>query len=108
MLAYLTDVEGRWDKLTSFAKGNPVVRLRADAIELADSATFVFGGDAIDRGPHGRRLVRTLLAAKQRYGDRVILIAGNRDLNKLRLRRELEVAGPRAELLRTIFRQTMG
>lgn len=108
MLAYLTDVEGRWDKLSSFADGNPVVGLHGDALELADGATFVFGGDAVDRGPHGRRIVRTLLAAKQRYGERVILIAGNRDLNKLRLRRELEVAGPRAELLRTIFRATMG
>jgi len=47
-----------------------VVRLRGDAIELADGATFVFRGDAIDRGPHGRRLVRTLLAAKQPERDR--------------------------------------
>ncbi len=47
-----------------------MVRLRGDAIELADGATFVFRGDAIDRGPHGRRLVRTLLAAKQPERDR--------------------------------------
>ena len=45
----------------------------------------MFGGDAIDRGPGGRRIVRTLLAARRRYGDRVILLAGNRDINKLRL-----------------------
>jgi len=108
VIAYLTDVEGRWDKLSSFADGNPLVTLRGDQLELAERATFVFGGDAIDRGPHGRRTVRTLLAAKQRYGDRVILLAGNRDLNKLRLIRELAGAGPRAELLRTIFQKTMG
>ena len=108
MIAYLTDVEGRWDKLSSFADGNPLVTLRDAELELAEGATFVFGGDAIDRGPHGRKIVRTLLAAKQRYGDRVILLAGNRDLNKLRLLRELEVSGVRAELLRTIFQKTMG
>jgi hypothetical protein len=108
VIAYLTDVEGRWDKVTSFVDRNPWVTLRGDALELADGATFVFGGDAIDRGPHGRRIVRTLLAAKRRYGERVILLAGNRDLNKLRLARELNVRGPRAALLRTILHQTMG
>ena len=108
MIAYLTDVEGRWDKIVSFADGNPHVSLVEDALVLADGVTFVFGGDAIDRGPHGRKIVRTLLAARQRYGERVILLAGNRDINKLRLRRELDVAGPRGELLRKIFETTMG
>ncbi len=108
VIAYLTDVEGRWDKIASFAAGNPLVSLAGDALELAEGATFVFGGDAIDRGPAGRKIVRTLLAAKQTYGDRVVLLAGNRDINKLRLIRELAVPGPRADLLRTIFRTTMG
>jgi hypothetical protein len=115
VLAYLTDVEGRWDKLVSFADGNPHVQLDGTALRLADGVTFVFGGDAIDRGPHGRRIVATLLAARRDHGDRVVLIAGNRDLNKLRLVRDLVTppagappGATRGALLRWIFQATMG
>lgn len=116
MLVYVTDVEGRWDKLTSFLAGNPHVALREGALELAEGVTLVFGGDAIDRGAHARRIVSLLLAAKQRYGDRVVLLAGNRDINKLRLVTELggqpHRRAPqglsRTELLRWTFANTMG
>lgn len=116
MIAYLTDVEGRWDKLTSFTDGNPHVWLDGTALRLAAGVTFVFGGDAIDRGPHGRRIVALLLAARRDYGERVVLLAGNRDINKLRLARELTGAPPRrapttgtrGALLRWIFANTMG
>src|SRR5258706_349927 len=53
-IAYLTDVEGQWEKLTTFCAGNPLVSLDGDDLVVAEGATFVFGGDAIDRGPHGR------------------------------------------------------
>ncbi len=119
MIAYLTDVEGRWDKLASFVDGNPHVSLTGGALRLADGVTFVFGGDAIDRGPHGRRIVSLLLAARRTYGERVVLLAGNRDINKLRLSRELDGAAPestpekvragsRGDLLRWILENTMG
>jgi hypothetical protein len=119
-VAYLTDVEGMWPKLESFARDNPEVALdAAGRLVVAAGAIFVYGGDAIDRGPAGRRVVATLLEAKRRQPDQVILLAGNRDINKLRLPRELgghppprtpeEVRrGPRAELLRWIFQHTMG
>jgi hypothetical protein len=121
--AYLTDVEGMWEKLASFARGNPLVTLdAAGRLEVAPGAVFVFGGDAIDRGAHGRRVVRTLLDAKRRQPEQVVLLAGNRDINKLRLPRELEGHPPhrtpdelrglpdhaRAPLLRWIFQHTMG
>lgn len=119
MIAYVTDVEGRWDKLASFARASPHVSLVDGALRLADGVTFVFGGDAVDRGPHGRRIVALLLAARREYGERVVLLAGNRDINKLRLWRELDGAPPaktppevragsRGELLRWIFEHTMG
>ncbi len=119
MIAYLTDIEGRWDKLESFTEGNPHVSLVDGSLRLADGVTFVFGGDAIDRGAHGRRIVALLLAARREYGERVVLLAGNRDINKLRLRRELGGAPPegtpdevrkgaRGDLLRWIFARTMG
>jgi hypothetical protein len=118
-IAYLTDVEGRWEKLEEFARDNPLVALDGDALRVSDGAILVFGGDAIDRGPSGRRVVATLLDAKERQPGRVVLLAGNRDINKLRLQRELdghpprrappEIArAPRGELLRWIFPSTMG
>jgi hypothetical protein len=87
-IAYVTDLEGRWDKLATFAEGQADVWLARDgSLALAEGVTFVFGGDVCDRGAGSRRLVEVLLEAKRRYGDRVVLLAGNRDLNKLRLRR---------------------
>ncbi len=119
-VAYLTDVEGMWEKLASFARANPLVWWDdAGRLVVAPGAVFVYGGDAIDRGPHGRRVVATLLEAKRRQPEQVILLAGNRDINKLRLPRELDGhpphrtpedvrSGPRPALLRWIFQHTMG
>jgi len=118
-VAYLTDVEGLWHKLEDFARENPVVSLEGERLVVAPGATFVFGGDAIDRGPWSQRVVSTLLDAKRRYGDRVVLLAGNRDINKLRLARELAGSPParapreivdagRVALLRWVFENTMG
>ncbi|MCC6872670.1 MAG: hypothetical protein IT378_00060 [Sandaracinaceae bacterium] len=118
-LAYLTDVEGQWEKLASFCERSPLVALEGDELRLAEGARFVFGGDAIDRGPDARRVVACLTRARERYPDRVVLLAGNRDLNKLRLVRELSghphertpddlKSAPRAELLKWILARTMG
>ena len=117
-IAYLTDVEGQWKKLAEFAERNPLVTLEEDRLIVAVGAAFVFGGDAIDRGGESRRIVDTLVDAKRRQPDQVFLLAGNRDLNKMRLGRELtshpparapaEVAsGPRPLLLRWIFANSM-
>jgi hypothetical protein len=50
----------------------------------------VFGGDLFDHGPGDLRLATALVDFKARFPDRVHLIAGNRDLNKLRLLTELD------------------
>ena len=119
-VAYLTDVEGMWSKIESFAARSPHVRLDgAGALQVDERAIFVFGGDAIDRGPHGMRVVDALLDVKRRHPERVILLSGNRDLNKLRLVTELGGQPPQrapqevklkggATLLRWIFENTMG
>lgn len=118
-VAYLTDVEGSWTRLESFCSDNPLVSLAGDELRVTAGATFVFGGDAIDRGPWSRRIVRTLLRARESQPDQVVLLGGNRDLNKLRLVRELAGfppkrasddvrALPRAQLLKWIFANTMG
>ncbi len=117
--AWLSDVEGQWDKLESFCAGNPVVSLAGDALTVAPGCLFVFGGDAVDRGPAGQRILRALCAVKSRQPEQVVLLAGNRDINKLRLCRELRGAppsrtppavraAPRGEILKWIFENTMG
>ena len=119
-VAYLTDVEGVWEKLEDFCRDNAHVALEGgERLVVRPGATFVFGGDSVDRGPEGRRVVRTLLEAWRRQPGQVVLLAGNRDLNKLRLARELTGHplprtpqavrdGPRPALLRWIFDNSMG
>lgn len=119
-VAYLTDVEGIWEKLASFCHDNPHVSLEAgDRLRVQPGVTFVYGGDAIDRGAAGRRVLRTLLGAWRRQPSQVVLLAGNRDINKLRLVRELNGYPPvrappevrvasRPLLLRWIFENSMG
>lgn len=119
-IAYLTDVEGIWEKLASFCRDNPHVSLEAGRrLVVRPGATFVYGGDAVDRGPDGRRVLGTLLEARRQYPSQVVLLAGNRDINKLRLARELNGhplartpadmrSAPRPVLLRWIFENTMG
>jgi hypothetical protein len=58
-------------------------------LKLRDGCYFVYVGDSVDKGPGDIRLCRTLVSLKQRYPDRVVLLVGNRDLNKLRLTAEL-------------------
>lgn len=58
--------------------------------QLRPGKTFVFGGDLFDKGPADIRLARCLTDLKRRYPDRVFLIIGNRDHNKLRLTSELD------------------
>jgi len=122
-VAFLTDTEGRWSKLAEFADRNPMVRLDGDRIDVDAGAVFVFGGDAIDRGPDGQRLIAALSDAKRRDPERVVLLAGNRDLNKLRLIGEVAPApadrrphprapeavarGPRSNLVRWTLAETM-
>src|SRR5690242_14232502 len=89
-VAYFTDVEGQWAKFEGFLRGNPWVRWASEGkLEVAPGARLVFGGDAIDRGSGARRLLTTLLDVKKRQPEQVVLIAGNRDINKLRLHTEL-------------------
>jgi hypothetical protein len=118
-VAYVTDVEGQWERLDSVVRSCPLLSWQDGELVVAPGALFVFGGDAIDRGPSARRVIRTLLAARRRQPRQVVLLLGNRDLNKLRLPRELAGALPkrappelplatRAVVLRWIFANTMG
>ena len=43
----------------------------------------------MDKGSHDIRFTKELVALADRYPDRVTIILGNRDLNKMRLSQEL-------------------
>ncbi len=88
-VAWFSDTEGQWPKLLHFLDGNPCVALRDGQLQVAPDCVLVFGGDSVDRGPAGLRLLRTLVDAKRRQPDQVVLLAGNRDINKLRLLNEV-------------------
>jgi len=58
-------------------------------------------GDTIDRGDSAMRIIDTLIELKLRYPNRVALLMGNRDVNKLALRKkfaaEIEAGLPEIE-----------
>ncbi|RHY25970.1 hypothetical protein DYB32_007978 [Aphanomyces invadans] len=90
-ILYVTDVEGNWDYFLRFVRTVATSPHSAGALSLVDGRLvlqpgyiFVFGGDVGDKGNGTLRLVHLLVDAKQRYPDRVVLIAGNRDVNKMR------------------------
>lgn len=117
---HISDVEGSWARLASFVDRAPGVYFDTLGRLVVDEDTvFVFGGDAVDRGPWSRRVVRTLLEARMRQPDQVVLLGGNRDINKIRVPREVNGMLPRRapdevralskpDLLRWIFNHTMG
>ncbi|ETV95840.1 hypothetical protein H310_10884 [Aphanomyces invadans] len=90
-ILYVTDVEGNWEYFLRFVRTVATSPHSAGALSLVDGRLvlqpgyiFVFGGDVGDKGNGTLRLVHLLVDAKQRYPDRVVLIAGNRDVNKMR------------------------
>lgn len=93
LIGYVTDLEGDvacWRRYIDISK---VLDYGCDGdIELAADAHFVFGGDAVDNQPGDLEILEQLLKLKRRYPERVHLIMGNRDVNKLRLLVELSPA----------------
>jgi len=79
------------------------VRFKSDSKQCP--SYFVFGGDAFDKGDD-ETVTRLLIAIKDRHPDRVFLLLGNRDLNKLKLSSELcsmEVASTDPRLIPRSF-----
>ncbi|NLI79780.1 MAG: hypothetical protein GX442_25460 [Candidatus Riflebacteria bacterium] len=96
LTALLSDVEGCRGRLTWFLSRHPAFRLGEDGrYHLVPGAAFVFGGDAPDRFAGERHVLQELLRLKAETPDRVVLLAGNRDINKLRLPLELSPAALR-------------
>jgi hypothetical protein len=93
-VGYVTDVEGNYNYFQKYIHLSKVLSY-ADKEETilqftGSNSLFVFGGDVCDKGPGSIRIARQLVALKKKYHDRVILIVGNRDINKLRWTSELD------------------
>ncbi|MCM2276992.1 MAG: hypothetical protein NDJ89_02830 [Oligoflexia bacterium] len=86
-VAYVTDVEGSWEKFLTFVHGNPHIHFAPwkKTVLIRPDARFVFGGDSVDKGIGDLKVLETLVDLKRRYPERVILLAGNRDSIKARL-----------------------
>jgi len=87
---FMTDIEGHWSYFNKQVEASSVLSWTEDGrLELAESCYFVHGGDSVDKGPGDIRVLCALLNLKDQYPDRVFLVLGNRDMNKLRLHSEL-------------------
>ena len=91
IVAYCTDVEGSWQYWESYIAISRVLERNklTGALELANDAHFVFGGDAVDQGNGDLRFLQDLLTLQDSYPSRVHFVLGNRDFNKMRLIDEL-------------------
>lgn len=92
-VGFITDIEGSLDTFERYLNSGASVLHRVPEGHLdlrSPRAAFVFGGDLFDRGPGDLRLARDLVDLKRRHPDRVFLLMGNRDINKMRLSAELD------------------
>jgi hypothetical protein len=105
-VVYLSDLEGDAARMHRILAAHERVRGGPGAYALAPDTVLVHGGDTPDRGPGSLEVRDTLLALADRHPGRVLLCAGNRDVNKLRLVHELGER-PTPRLLRTLLADTM-
>lgn len=85
VVGYASDVEGNLKYWNSYVSSSKVLERRDGHIHLKENCHFVYGGDVCDRGRGDIRILKDLVNLKLAYPDRVHLIMGNRDINKMRL-----------------------
>jgi len=92
-VCFVTDAEGNLDYFRRCVELSTVVDFAEDGtLRFAKEESqdiFVFGGDTCDKGEGDIRIVKALVAFKLQHPDRVHLLVGNRDLNKIRVSAEL-------------------
>ncbi len=87
--------EGRSPRLQKIKSGyeNVAFLKSSRGLRLKDNCSFFYLGDAVDKGNASIRILRDLVYLKEAYGDRVGLIPGNREINKLRWLQEISPEG---------------
>ena len=93
MISFITDCEGDYQYWSRCVALSEVVEFNSQgslSFKRRDAQdSFVFGGDVFDKGLGDLRIAGQLVEFKKSHPDRVWLLAGNRDLNKLRFPAEL-------------------
>lgn len=86
----LSDLEGNKNRLDDFlSQSENLILDEKGRLKVKEGAHFVYVGDVMDRGPNSRKILEMLVDLKERQPNQVTLIAGNRDINKIRLALEL-------------------
>ncbi|HEV2601959.1 MAG TPA: metallophosphoesterase [Candidatus Babeliales bacterium] len=86
----IADIEGSWEKVRTFAEKSDILFLNPDdpsdyrATIRGENVLFIFIGDAFDKEADNEKIALFLIHLKKTYPDKVILLLGNRDINKLR------------------------
>ena len=99
-------MEGNYEYFESFVELSRVLEWEDKETKASlrlknDQDHFVFGGDSQDKGTGDIRFVKLMVALKDKYPDRVHLMIGNRDANKLRLASELSPESLSSEAVKT-------
>ena len=82
----LGDIEGNFKRFQDFIDNSETLYINnSGQVDLFPGKSFVFLGDAIDRGDGSIRFIEAMNSLKAKYPDRVKIILGNRDLNKLKI-----------------------
>lgn len=95
-LVLTSDLEGDLGRLEQTLRAHPLLAPPRPDGRLPPGVALVHGGDLPDRGGASRALAQRLWDLHQRNPGQVLLVAGNRDLNKLRLPGELSPRALRA------------
>ena len=92
-VSFVTDLEGDFAYFKKFVDSSQIIRFSSDGkLDFSSNdGVFVHGGDLFDRGPGDIRLSNLLCSFYDKYPDRVILLLGNRDINKMRFSSELNL-----------------
>lgn len=102
---HLTDTEGDAHSFINAINKSNIVSCDAQfQLSFKDNEAipyFVFGGDAQDRGPNDLKILGALVEFKEKHPDNVILLAGNRDITKNRMKIELDPALIRSRLMQS-------
>lgn len=93
-ICFMSDVEGDIHYFEKFCENSEIIKQNKKKTKIkfrsgCQNCHFVFGGDSQDQGMGDIRFVKMLLDFKEKCPKRVHLIAGNRDVNKMRLKAEL-------------------
>jgi hypothetical protein len=90
MVTHITDVEGNKGKFFNAIAASSCIVSDEEVLRFTNPVSqFVFGGDAVDKGPHSIRIMKSLVSFKTQEPDRVHLLVGNREAKMTRIYEEM-------------------